>query len=212
VADIGGNIPFKNLLTVEKKSHSNIDEEAASIILSASPLPPASLQKLLDKMSLVEYPKGFLLFYENKKDRDIYFVKKGIARVFYLHDITEVTLMFGTEGDTLISLKSYIEDKPGYEIVEMLENSLLYKLKYPDLDELYQKDIAIANWGRKFAEKELIKAEERLMSRQFRTAGQRYAELIEKYPYLLQRVQLSYIASYLGVSQVTLSRIRAEIK
>lgn len=199
---------------MQKDIHNNHNpgKDAESIILEIVPLPPYSLQKLLDIISIEEYPKGHILFHENKKDRDIYFIHKGISRVYYLHDITEVTLLFGIEGDSLISLKSYVEDKPGYETVELLEESALFRLRYEDLQTLYNEDISIANWGRKIAEKELIKTEERLMSRQFRTAIQRYTELIGKYPYLLQRVQLGYIASYLGVSQVTLSRIRAEIR
>lgn len=193
-------------------SPNNSGKDAESIILDIAALPPYSLQKILDIIYIENYPKGYILFHENKKDRDIYFIHHGIARVYYLHDITEVNLMFGIEGDSLISLKSYIEDKPGYETVELLEKSTLFRLKYQDLQQLYNEDIAIANWGRKIAEKELIKTEERLISRQFRTASQRYAELMEKSPYLLQRVQLGHIASYLGVSQVTLSRIRAEIR
>lgn len=196
----------------EINSPNNSGKDAESIILDIAALPPYSLQKILDIIYIENYPKGYILFHKNKKDRDIYFIHHGIARVYYLHDITEVNLMFGIEGDSLISLKSYIEDKPGYETVELLEKSTLFRLKYQDLQQLYNEDIAIANWGRKIAEKELIKTEERLISRQFRTASQRYAELIEKSPYLLQRVQLGHIASYLGVSQVTLSRIRAEIR
>lgn len=199
---------------MEKETHNNFNSEkdAQSIILGIAPLSSDSLQKLLDIISIEEHPKGHILFEENKNDRNIYFINKGIVRVFYLHDITEVTLLFGIEGDFLISLKSYVENQPGYETIELLENCTLFKLEYEDLQKLYNEDIFIANWGRKIAEKELIKVEERLMSHQFRTASQRYTELIEKYPYLLKRVQLGQIASYLGVSQVTLSRIRAEIK
>jgi len=199
---------------MERDSHidENVRNEAVSIISSIHPLPATSLQKLLDIITVEDFPKGYQLFHMNKRDRDIYFIRKGIARVFYLHEITEVTLVFAIEGDSLISLKSYVEDKPGYETVELLEPGSLFRLKYTDLQKLYNEDIFISNWGRKIAEKEFIKTEERLMSRQFRTASQRYVELIEKYPYLLQRVQLGYIASYLGVSQVTLSRIRAEIR
>lgn len=189
-----------------------LKQQIRSVLSSLGELPQPSLEKLLSITSVCEYPKGHLLFRENKKDRDIYLIMKGTARIFYLHEGLEVTLVFGIEDDLLISLRSYIEDKPGYETAELLEDCILSKLKYEDLDKLYNEDIAIANWGRKIAEKELIKTEERLMSRQFRTASQRYAELVEKYPYLLQRVQLGHIASYLGVSQVTLSRIRAEIR
>ena len=187
-------------------------EKATAILSSVAPLPAASLQKLQAVTAIEEYPKGLLLFREGQKNRDIYFVLNGIARVYYLYDTTEVNLLFGIEGELLTSLKSYVENKPGYENIELLEPCKLIKLEYPDLLHLYETDVFIANWGRKLAEKALIETEERLMFRQFKTATLRYKELIGKYPGLLQRVQLGQIASYLGVSQVTLSRIRAEIR
>ncbi len=75
----------------------------------------------------------------------------------------------------------------------------------------YATNLEIANWGRKLAEIELIKTEERFISRQLGTAIDRYKKLLEENPSLINRVQLGYIASYLGISQVTLSRIRTEI-
>jgi CRP-like cAMP-binding protein len=182
------------------------------IINSIYPIPLGSIELLMNIVSIENHPKSSFLFKENKKDRDIYFIRKGVARIYYLSDITEVNLLLAIEGDSLISLKGYILDEKGYENIEFLENSSVYHLKYSDLQELYETDIHIANWGRKFAEKEFIKTEEKLMSKLFKTATQQYLELLQKHPQLLQRVQLGHIASFLGISQVTLSRIRAEIK
>lgn len=92
-----------------------------------------------------------------------------------------------------------------------MENCDLYELKRKDLRVLLNEDIQITNWARKFAELELIKTEERFISRQFRTAKERYQEILKDHPELIQCVQLAYIASYLGITQVSLSRIRAEI-
>ena len=84
-------------------------------------------------------------------------------------------------------------------------------MKKQSLHELFGKDIHIANWGREFAEQELLKTEERFIGRQFKTSLERYRDLMNHTPDLLQRVQLGYIASYLGITQVSLSRIRAKI-
>lgn len=124
----------------------------------------------------------------------------------------ERTFLFCKEGDTIVSMKSYVQNEKGYENVELLEDSQLYELKKEKLDELIYDDIHITNWARKFAEQELIKTEERFISHQFSTAKERYTEILNKNPDLIRRVQLGYIASYLGITQVTLSRIRAEIK
>ncbi|MEL0649826.1 hypothetical protein V6246_00245 [Algibacter sp. TI.3.09] len=109
-------------------------------------------------------------------------------------------------------MQSYVNNQKGYEDVELLEDCELYELKTEKLHELFLEDIEIANWGRKFSELELIKSEKRLIALQFNTATERYLALLENYPSIIQRVQLSYIASYLGITQVSLSRIRANIK
>lgn len=66
--------------------------------------------------------------------------------------------------------------------------------------------------GRKFAEKELVRTKKPLIFRQFRTATERYKKLLKNNPELIQRIQLGQISSYLGITQVSLSRIRAAIK
>lgn len=176
--------------------------------------PLSDLSKLTLKKNIVEvtFPKHRIILQADKIEKNIYFIKKGIARTFFTIDSNEITFSFGKEGDTIISMKSYIANKKGYENIELLEDCELYKLNTENLQKLFNKNIEIANWGRKFAELHLIKAEERLISRHFGTATERYTELLKNYPDLIQRVQLGHIASYLGITQVSLSRIRANIK
>ncbi|WP_445430823.1 Crp/Fnr family transcriptional regulator [Chryseobacterium indoltheticum] len=176
--------------------------------------PLSESSKLILKNHIVElsFPKNKILISADKIEKDFYFIKKGIARTFVYTDGDETTFSFGKEGDTIISMKSYIAHQKGYENVELLEDCLVYKLNTQDIRKLYAENIEIANWGIKFAENELLKAEDRLLTRQFGTATKRYEILLKNYPNLLQRVQLGYIASYLGITQVSLSRIRANIK
>lgn len=176
--------------------------------------PLSESSKLILKNHIVElsFPKNKILISADKIEKDFYFIKKGIARTFVYTDGDETTFSFGKEGDTIISMKSYIANQKGYENVELLEDCLVYKLNTQDIRKLYDENIEIANWGIKFAENELLKAEDRLLTRQFGTATNRYEILLKNYPNLLQRVQLGYIASYLGITQVSLSRIRANIK
>ncbi len=183
-----------------------------SIIAGKLNIPERSRQRIADIASPIHFPKGHLLFQAGKRQQDLYLIGKGIARVYYHHHANEVTLCFNTEGDALMSLKSYIANEPGYENIELLEPAELYHIKAPLLKQLLVNDIHIANWARKLAERELLKTEERLMSIQFKTAAERYTDLLTKQPYLIRRVSLGHIASYLGVTQVTLSRIRAGMK
>lgn len=176
--------------------------------------PLSSSAKLMLKKNVeeVNLPKHSIIIRADKIEKKIYFIKVGIARTFSIIDDDEITFSFGKEGDTIASLKSYIENQKGYESIELLEDSVLYKLNTENLKNLFYKNIEIANWGRKFAEHELLKAEERLISRQLGTATERYIELLKNYPSLIKRVQLGHIASYLGITQVSLSRIRTNIK
>lgn len=182
------------------------------IIDNIYPLPKDSKESLKEHISEIHYPKGFCLMEADKIIPHIYFLKKGILRAYASTEQNDITFWFGTEGEPVVSMKSYVDEKPGYESIELLEDCELYKLETKKLKTLFNEDIQIANWGRKFAERELLKTEEMIISRQYKTALERYKDLMKEKPYLLQRVQLGHIASYLGITQVSLSRIRAEIK
>lgn len=175
-------------------------------------LPEASKNALKQHIKEVSHPKCFCLMEADKIIPHIYFIKKGMVRAYASTADNDITFWFGSEGETIVSMKSYVEDKPGYESIELLEDCDLYILETENLRKLFNEDIHIANWGRKFAERELMKTEELIISRQFKTSLERYKDLMVNKPDLLKRVQLGYIASYLGITQVSLSRIRAEIK
>ena len=170
------------------------------IINKIYPMPESSVDKLKRLLSKVTYPKGHLILETGKTETNLFFIEKGIARAYIPVDGKEV------------SLKSYVNNQQGYETVELMENSVLYMLKRKELYELFEEDIHIANWGRKFAETEFLQTEERLISLLFTTASERYRELLKDNPDLLQRMPLECLASYLGITPVSLSRIRAKLK
>ncbi|RYZ16953.1 MAG: Crp/Fnr family transcriptional regulator [Sphingobacteriales bacterium] len=186
----------------------NIDQ----ILDSIHPLPAPAKALLLQHVTEVSYPKGHILLRANKVERNMYFVSRGIVRAYAEQGEQEITFWFGKEGDPVISMKSYVAGEQGYENIELLEDCALYELDTRALQQLFADHTDIANWGRRFAEQELIKTEERLISRQFRTATERYKELLRDHAALIQRVPLGHIASYLGITQVSLSRIRADIR
>jgi hypothetical protein len=174
-------------------------------------LPEHSKSVLKNLISDVEFPKDNIIIKAGKIEKTIYFIKKGIVRAFVPQENQDLTFWFGKEGDVVLPMKSYVDNHQNYENIQLLEDCVLYQLKIDNLRKLFETDINIANWGRKLAEKELVKTEELFISRQFRTASQRYEELLTNQPEIIQRVQLGYIASYLGITQVSLSRIRSEI-
>lgn len=180
-------------------------------IKSIYPLEEHCLNLLISELKEIELPKNTLIIRADKIENSLYFIEQGIARAYLDGRNNRITFWFGMEGDVILSYHSYINRKPGYENIELLENSRVYEIKTDVLIRLYESHAALANWGRKLAELELIKTEERYIARLFKPAKERYTELLEAYPALVQRIQLGHIASYLGVTQVTLSRIRAEI-
>ena len=178
------------------------------IINNVYRLPQTSLDTLVASISKVEYPKNFHLHRETKS----YFIKKGIVRAYTHKDNKEVTFWFGQEGDLILPLQTLFAGLGEYATVELLEDCVLYEIELKRLQELYLNDIHIANWGRRYAECACIRSEKLFIARQFKTSLERYQELINEYPDIIQRVQLGIIASYLGISQVNLSRIRAQIR
>ena len=175
-------------------------------------MPDASLDRLRQCLTEVSYPKGFRVLESGKVEKNIFFIKKGIVRAYTSVDGKEITFWVGREGATLVSMKGYVNDEPGYETMELMEDSVLYVLKRKKLKELFSGDLHIANWGRRYAEMELLSTEERLISMLSAIASERYKELLQKEPDLLQRLPLGSIATYLGITQTSLSRIRAKIK
>ncbi|TDS15734.1 Crp/Fnr family transcriptional regulator [Sphingobacterium paludis] len=185
--------------------------DALAIIQRIAPLNPADQAELLTIFEEVVFKKSEDVIEAGKNSRYIYFIRTGACRVFYNKEEREVILDFAFPGDALISLNSYVHNKPGYECIQAMEASTLYKLDVLLLKTLFSRSIGIANWGRRVAEMETLKIEYRLMSKLFKTATQSYEELLERSPELVRTIKLGFIASYLGISQVTLSRIRAKI-
>lgn len=183
-----------------------------SFINRVYPMPIQSLNIFLSIAEPVCFKKGDLIFEEFKTEKYIYIIQKGIARAYKTYIDTEVTFWFGIEGDTIISIKNYVENNKSYETIEAIEDIMAYRIKTDVLKALYTTNVHFANWGRCYAEKEMLKNEERLISRQFKSASERYQELITTQPEIIKRVALGHIASYLGITQVSLSRIRAELR
>lgn len=91
-------------------------------------MPDASLDRLQQCLTEVSYPKGFRVLECGKVEKDIFFIKQGIVRAYTSVDGKEITFWVGKEGATLVSMKGYVNDEPGYETMELMEDSILYVL------------------------------------------------------------------------------------
>ena len=144
----------------------------------------------------------------NNRCNDLFFVEKGLLRGYYIDDGKEITNWFAQEGEFATNLYAFISKKSSSETIEALEDCTLIQLPYSSLQSLYLKFPETERLGRIITETYYIKLEERLLSLQFKTAKERYQNFILSKPSLLQRTSLGQIASYLGITQETLSRIR----
>ncbi len=184
--------------------------ELTEILTRIYPLPQESLNSIILKAEKVELPRGTLLIEADKVCRNVFFVAKGIVRAYCYAKGRDITFWIGDEGTVALSMLSYINATPGYENIVTIEDCILYRISVEDLHRLFHSDIHIANWGRVFAEKEILRAEKSLIPQLFTTGSERYEQLLKEQPQLLNRIPLENIASYLGVTPVSLSRIRSK--
>jgi CRP-like cAMP-binding protein len=140
--------------------------------------------------------------------RTIYFINKGIARVYYYKDGLDVTEYFAFENNLVARVESLFKGRPSNKGIQILEDSEIVAINAPALFQLYDKYPDVERLARKITESAYVESVNRLESIQFHSADERYKALLAEDPNVLQRVPLKYIASYLVITQVSLSRIR----
>jgi CRP-like cAMP-binding protein len=141
----------------------------------------------------------------------IYFVSSGLLRNFYFKDNKEISEWFAFEHSFCFSIISYFNKVPSYLGIQCLEDSEIITISHDGLMKLKNENFEIANLAFALISGSLIASQQRMMSLQFETALQRYEHLLKAHNNMLQRIPLHYIASYLGVSAETLSRIRKQV-
>lgn len=166
---------------------------------------------LLSLMKKEFLPKGHVLVLCGDICRSVYYIEKGLARTFYLKDGKEVTDRFRAENSFTCSMSGYVTNTPDGRQIELLEDSVLWSLPYTELEKLYDTYHEIERLGRYLITQEMVEMHRRLTELQFMPAQERYNNLLAANPWLLQRVSLGHISSYLGITQETLSRIRAKV-
>lgn len=157
-----------------------------------------------------EYPKGYLLLRPNAVCNHLYLIESGLTRTFYSKDGKDVTDWLSHEGTFACSIVSYINRQPDRRGIELLEDSALWSLQYYEIEELCKQYHDIERMGRFIVSFGLTQLQKRFDDLHFASALERYNNLMRTAPTLIQRTPLAYIASYLGITQETLSRMRAQ--
>jgi CRP-like cAMP-binding protein len=178
-------------------------------ITKISPLSAESSQLFCNTWKEWSVPKDHFLLREHAIADYIFFIKKGIARIYYHKKGKEITEWIATDGTFFLSISSFIQRIPSKLIIQTIAPAEVCGIHYTDLHAMAAKYHDIETLFRKMMSTSLIMSQERMESIQFETAEERYHKLVNSQPHLIQRVPLMYIASYLGVTLETLSRIRA---
>lgn len=140
--------------------------------------------------------------------KTIYFIKKGVARIYYFKDGIDITERFFFENSIIARVESLFTGKPSRKAIQILEDAEIIAINSTQLFKLYDTYPEIERLFRKIFEAAYVETVNRLEGIQFHSAEERYNALLNEAPNVLMRVPLKYVASYLGITQVSLSRIR----
>ncbi|MBW1298982.1 Crp/Fnr family transcriptional regulator [Aquimarina litoralis] len=168
-------------------------------------------QILLSALERVECPAKTNLQKVGKVCDAIYFVEKGIARTYYYKNGKDITYWIVTENDFVGAMASFFLREPSNKLVETIEPCILWKFEYEKLEALFAVNHEIERIARLFSNYGIGLLEKRADSLHFNSAKERYHILVEQQPDILRRVPLGMIASFLGITQETLSRIRKQV-
>jgi len=185
-----------------------MDDIIRSIISQFGPLSAEAIVDLKAIAKIRELRKGEILVKEGEYSHELYFVAKGGARAFYLKEGKTITDWFAFENDFISSIVSFFLSVPSQHYIEVLEDATFLVLQRQDIDALCDKHHDFERLGRMSVTKTMLQLQQRIVSLQFKSSKERYDSLLESYPKIELHAPLGDIASYLGITQETLSRIR----
>jgi len=173
-----------------------------------NPLSKKAEKTIADISSIVTIKKNKDLQPIGHTCKTIYFIKNGVARIYYFKDGIDITESFFFENNIIARVESLFTGKPSRKAIQILEDAEIIAINANQLFKLYDTFPEIERLFRKIFEAAYVDTVNRIEGMQFHSAEERYNALLDQAPTVLKRVALKYVASYLGITQVSLSRIR----
>lgn len=186
-------------------------DQLFNFLKEVSALSPEAEHALLSITYLTNIKKHHDLQSIGHTCKTIYFVKSGMARIYYFKDGNDVTEYFAFDNEIIIRAESLFTGNPSQKAIQALEDTVFISIPANELFSLFEKHRDLERLFRKIVESAYVDTTNRLESIQFHSAEERYKHLLATAPNLIQRIPLKHIASYLGITQVSLSRIRANL-
>ncbi|AZA77344.1 Crp/Fnr family transcriptional regulator [Chryseobacterium sp. G0186] len=170
------------------------------------------IEEFLKLFELRKVSKNDYFIQEGERCKEVAFIKSGIFRSFYISDDgKDMTYCFRFPNTMMAAYSSFISDCLSKENMQAINDAELLILKKEAMDTLVKDDLNWTKFLKTIAEQEYLELENRFFQLQRDSASQRYKALLENYPDYIQKIPLQYLASYLGITQRHLSRIRKEI-
>ena len=192
--------------------HTTLEEATPMIALANSlfPLSEGANQFLLKNTYSRSIKKGKLLLKAGEVCTNMYFVRKGVLRGFVKDGERDITTWISADGELVSAISSFILQMPTNENIHAIEDCELIALSHSDLEIMYIKFPAFNTTVRKLTEIYYMHAEHRAYIARLKNANQKYQLFLKQYGHLSNRVPVKYIASFLGITLETLSRLRGK--
>ncbi|OBR95109.1 cyclic nucleotide-binding domain protein [Clostridium ragsdalei P11] len=156
--------------------------------------------------------KDMFFLQEGEKSTEIGFIIKGVFRSYYIDKSgNDVTKYFYAEGGILFSYAAYLSQKESMYCIQALEDSEILVVKISNFEKIVEGNYQLLLFYKKMIDKVLVIKEEHAISFKLLDSVKRYKQFLDTYPDLEERVKQCYIASYLGITPVSLSRIRRKL-
>lgn len=155
-----------------------------------------------------EIPAKATLLEQGQISKTAYYIEKGCLRSWFNNNGKDVTFQFFFEGEGVSSVESFRTGQPSLFALESIEPCIIYSISEKDFQSILDSSPAFSKEIEEQTFKRLIFYQQLFLSRIKNSPQERYEELIKQRPDIVQRVPQHYIASYLGITPVSLSRIR----
>lgn len=168
-------------------------------------------QKIQSAFETIFVEKKKTILQPDETCKYIYFIVKGCLRSYYIDEKgTEHIHLIRMDNNWISDLQSFFSEKPSKFYIETIEDSEIMRISYDNLELLYKEVPVLERYFRILFQKAYINTLDRLNETKWDTAIERYNNMIKEQPDMFQRVPLIYIASYLGITPESLSRIRRQ--
>lgn len=197
--------------TIIKQRINKMKNSFFNTLFSRVEFTDSEISTIESKFTFRMFPSKTELVPFNKKTDELYFITKGCIRKYCIKDGLEITILIATEGQFAVEYVSFMTGNYSQNTLQTLEDCEVLVLKKKDLEELYHSIPKMNELMRKVLESVLIDTQTMLNEFIMYSPEERYINLLENKPQLFDRVPQFIIASYLGISATSLSRIRKRI-